>query len=233
MKTFSLQKSFAWRSFFQTMFFFILLFLGLAYFIWKTRILTIPMGLAEYGMLLTYLLLYGLLIWMFQKNTLTKLLLRQGELPAAKRKKSSKPKKPKSEADGQTLTPAQQKRLFFHLFSILQREGRLLDFFQEDLSLYEDEQIGAAVRSIQENCKKTMDRYLKPEPVMEQAEGDSVDIPAGFDQNAIKLVGNVVGEPPFTGVVRHRGWKLKSAALPKFSDSGNPDIIAPAEIEIG
>ena len=77
-----------------------------------------------------------------------------------------------------------------------------------------------------------MDRYLTPEPVMETGEGDTVDIPAGFDQNAIKLVGNVVGEPPFTGIVRHRGWKMRSASLPKLSEEGNPEIITPAEIEI-
>ena len=105
-------------------------------------------------------------------------------------------------------------------------------FLQEDLSLYEDSQIGAAVRSIHENCKKTMARYLSPEPVMQQAEGDTVEIAAGFDQNAVKLVGNVVGQPPFKGIVRHRGWQLRSASLPKLSEAGNPDIIAPAEVEI-
>jgi hypothetical protein len=150
-------------------------------------------------------------------------------MPATKKKASRELKTVDDQRPQQTN---HEKRLFFHLFAVLQREGRLLDFLQEDLSLYGDEQIGAAVRSIHENCKKTMDRYLSPEPVMENTEGDSVEIPAGFDPNAIKLVGNVVGEPPFTGVVRHRGWKLRSAALPKLSEAGNPEIIAPAEVEI-
>lgn len=232
MKTSSLQKSFAWRSFFQTMFFSLLLFVAFGYFFWKSQALAAPMEIMEYGALLAFLLLYGLLIWMFQKNTLANLLLKQGGMPETKPKKARKPEAAKGEAAGQTMTQDQQKRLFFHLFATLQREGRLLDFFQEDLSLYEDDQIGAAVRSIHENCKKTMNRYLTPEPVMELAEGDSIEIPAGFDQNAIKLVGNVVGEPPFRGVLRHRGWKLRSASLPKLSDSGSPDIIAPAEVEI-
>lgn len=227
MKAFSLKKSFAWRSFFQTMFFSILLFLAFGYFFWKSQALAVPMGIMEYGALLAFLLMYGLLIWMFQKNTLAKLLLKQGGTPVVKPKKKAR----KDEFADQ-MTQERQKRLFFHLFATLQREGRLLDFFQEDLSLYEDDQIGAAVRSIHENCKKTMNRYLTPEPVMELAEGDTMEVPVGFDQNAIKLVGNVVGEPPFTGVVRHRGWKLRSASLPKLSDSGNPDIIAPAEVEI-
>ena len=119
-----------------------------------------------------------------------------------------------------------------HLFSVFQREGRLMDFLQEDLSPFEDGQIGAAARSIHENCKKTVDRYFSPEPVMKQAEGETVEIAAGFDQHAVKLVGNVVGQPPFTGVLRHRGWQLRAISLPKLSAAENPNIIAPAEVEI-
>ena len=107
-----------------------------------------------------------------------------------------------------------------------------MDFLQEDLSLYEDGQIGAAVRSIHENCRKTVDRYLSPEPVMKHAEGETVEIDAGFDQHAVKLVGNVVGQPPFSGILRHRGWQLRSISLPKLSEAENPNLIAPAEVEI-
>ena len=125
-----------------------------------------------------------------------------------------------------------EKRLFVHLFSVLQREGRLLDFLQEDLSHYDDGQIGAAVRHIHENCKKTIAHYLRPEPVMQQAEGQTVQIAADFDRHAVKLMGNVVGEPPFTGILRHRGWQLRSISLPKLSEMENPHFIAPAEVEI-
>ena len=229
MKASSLQRSFAWRSFFQTLFFSTLLFLAFAYFCWKSQAFTIPLTVYEYASLFAFLILYGILTWMFQKNTLAKLLSRHGDGTAAKKKASRGPKKVEA---GQPLQENHEKRLFLHLFAVLQREGRLLDFFQEDLSQYEDDQIGAAVRSIHENCKKTMHRYLSPEPVLEKAEGDVVEVPVGFDQDALKLVGNVVGDPPFKGVVRHRGWKLRSASLPKLSEAGNPEIIAPAEIEI-
>lgn len=107
-----------------------------------------------------------------------------------------------------------------------------MDFLQEDLDRYEDAQIGAAVRSIQENCKQTVRRYLSPEPVMRQEEGETVEIEAGFDRQAIKLTGNVGDQPPFTGILRHRGWQLRSVALPKLSETENPDLIAPAEVEI-
>ena len=40
------------------------------------------------------------------------------------------------------------------MLAALQREGRLVDFLQEDLSSYEDSQIGAAVRNIHTGCKR-------------------------------------------------------------------------------
>ena len=38
------------------------------------------------------------------------------------------------------------------ILAALQREGRLIDFLEEDLSAYEDAQIGAAVRNIHQGC---------------------------------------------------------------------------------
>jgi hypothetical protein len=166
---------------------------------------------------------------MVLKNTLTHVLSRQHPQPASKTKAGVV--KPTAETD-QGQSRNREKRLFVHLFSVLQQEGRLMDFLREDLSQFEDEQIGAAVRQVHENCKKTVDRYLKPEPIIKQAEGETVEVEAGFDQHAIKLVGNVVGQPPFTGTLRHRGWQLRSISLPKLSDKENPNLIAPAEIEI-
>ncbi len=132
----------------------------------------------------------------------------------------------------QKIEQERKRRLFLHFLSVLQREGRLLDFFAEELELYDDEQIGAAVRSIQEDCKKTVNKYLAPAPVIDKEEGEEVDIPSGFDPDAIKLTGNVSGEPPFKGILRHRGWKASKKDLPKLSDVLDPSIIVPAEVEI-
>lgn len=124
------------------------------------------------------------------------------------------------------------RRMFLHLLSVLQREGRLLDFFAEDLSLYEDEQIGAAVRTIQEDCKTSMNKYLALKPIMEQPEGETVTVEADFDPNAVKLTGNVAGDPPFTGILRHKGWKATRTELPELSETRDSGIISPAEVEI-
>ncbi|MFH0996546.1 MAG: DUF2760 domain-containing protein [Pseudomonadota bacterium] len=126
----------------------------------------------------------------------------------------------------------QDGRLFIHLLSMFQREGRLLDFFSENLDGYEDAQIGAAVRSIHENCNKVTLKYLSLRPVLDQEEGQTITLQKGFDTAAVKLVGNVAGEPPFTGVIRHKGWKTAKLELPTLSASQDASLIAPAEVEI-
>lgn len=120
------------------------------------------------------------------------------------------------------------------LLSILQRQGRLIDFLQENLDQYEDAQIGAAVRNIHEGCKKALSEHVKLEPVFEQQEGSTVTLQAGFDANAIRLIGNVTGEPPFMGQLRHKGWRVKRVDLPeRTQEHTNEMIVAPAEVEIG
>lgn len=129
-------------------------------------------------------------------------------------------------------TTDMSKRRTLLLLSLLQREGRLVDFLEEDLKAYDDAQIGAAVRSIQESCKKSLNKYLDPKPVIDQEEGEAVTVEPGFDPGAIKLTGNVTGEPPFKGTLQHRGWKAGRCDLPELSGSVNAEIICPAEVEI-
>lgn len=129
-----------------------------------------------------------------------------------------------------TIRENQQRAL--QLLSLLQREGRLVDFLEENIESYDDAQIGAAVRNIQENCKKSLNEYLAPKAVIDKEEGEEVAIPAGFDAGAIKLTGNVTGEPPFRGILQHRGWLASSFDLPTLTGTQVPDIIAPAEVEI-
>ncbi|RJQ87543.1 MAG: DUF2760 domain-containing protein [Desulfobacteraceae bacterium] len=137
-----------------------------------------------------------------------------------------------SKEDAARQSGDMNKRIFLHLIAVLQKEGRLLDFFSENLAQYNDSQIGAAVRSIHENCKKAIDKYLSPKAVLDQNEGDEISVSHDFDPNALKLVGNVTGRPPFQGVVRHRGWRALKIDMPMLSGQQDPWIIAPAEIEI-
>ncbi len=120
------------------------------------------------------------------------------------------------------------------LLAILQREGRFVDFLQEDLSAYDDAQIGAAVRSIHQGCKQGLASHIELKPVFDKEEGSEVTIPANFDPNTIRLTGNVAGDPPFTGLLRHRGWQTVKVELPVTSQKDRDHwIVAPAEVEIG
>lgn len=119
------------------------------------------------------------------------------------------------------------------VLTALQQEGRFIDFLQEDLNLYEDAQIGAAVRSIHEGCKRALGEVVELKPVLEEGEGSMVTIPPGFDSRAIRLTGNVSGNPPFKGILRHRGWKADRLELPKTVAAQEKNrVIAPAEVEI-
>ena len=126
----------------------------------------------------------------------------------------------------------ENKRFYLHLLTVLQREGRLMDFFAEDLGVYDDAQIGAAVRSVQDNCKASLKKHVNPKAVMDQNEGDEIVVPVDFDPNAIKLTGNVSREPPFHGVLRHKGWRASRLELPALSAAKDSHIIAPAEVEV-
>jgi hypothetical protein len=119
------------------------------------------------------------------------------------------------------------------MLALLQRDGRLVDFLQENVSAYPDVQLGAAVRSIHETCRKVLDDYVKLEPVLNSEEDQPVTVPAGFDPAEIKLIGNVIGEPPVRGVLRHKGWRVKQVNLPPLpKSSGGRMVVAPAEVEL-
>lgn len=173
-------------------------------------------------------LLLGWLLWLILRSAAKKNF---HEAFAQTESISSRGKAKKDFVDHK-IEQDRKRRLFLHSLSILQRDGRLLDFFDEDLSLYDDEQVGATVRSIQEDCKKTIKKYIDVKPVLESEEGETISIDKGFDIDAIKLVGNVSGEPPFEGVLKHRGWKSGKKEIPKLSDIQDAGIIMPAEVEI-
>jgi len=123
-------------------------------------------------------------------------------------------------------TPAVQ------LLALLQKEGRLLDFLQEDISAYDDAQIGAAVRNIHQDCQRVLAERVGLQPVLEGEEESPVTVEAGFDPSRIKLIGNVTGEPPFSGVLKHHGWRAAGIALPALPPGHDPKVITPAEVEL-
>ncbi len=118
------------------------------------------------------------------------------------------------------------------MLALLQRDGRLIDFLAENISTYPDEQLGAAVRTIHETCSQVLDHYVKLEPILNSEEDQPVTVQVGFDPAAIKLIGNVVGEPPVRGVLRHKGWRVKEVNLPPLPQGAGRMVVAPAEVEL-
>jgi hypothetical protein len=118
------------------------------------------------------------------------------------------------------------------VLALLQREGRLIDFLQEDVSSFSDAEIGAAARVVHGGSRKVVNQYLTLEPVLTEAEGATVTVPAGFNAERIRLTGNVAGEPPFRGALKHHGWVATSVRFPALSPTLDQRIIAPAEVEL-
>ncbi len=116
------------------------------------------------------------------------------------------------------------------LLTLLQQEGRFVDFLQEPIDGYSDEQVGAAVRSIHAGCRKALDGRIEFSRILADEDGSPVSINADFDRHAVRLTGNVTGEPPFRGTLQHGGWKATKVNLPQ--SSGDATIIAPAEVEL-
>jgi hypothetical protein len=118
------------------------------------------------------------------------------------------------------------------MLALLQRDGRLIDFLTENISAYPDAQLGAAVRTIHETCRQVLEHYVKLEPILNTEEDQPVTVQAGFDPAAIKLIGNVAGEPPVHGVLRHKGWRVREVNLPPLPLGAGRIVVAPAEVEL-
>ena len=165
----------------------------------------------------------SLLLWLITRRIPAAL---EPKTVEKKAKDSEKPQARPAEVE----TPAE--RLYLHLLTIFQREGRLLDFFSEEIGQYTDEQIGAAARAVHEGCRKALEKHVTPMALIDTEEGERYTVEPGFDPAKIKLTGNVTGEPPFNGIVRHRGWQADRIRIPKLAGDWDARIITPAEIEI-
>jgi hypothetical protein len=119
------------------------------------------------------------------------------------------------------------------LLSVLQREARLVDFLNENIAPFSNEQVGAAVRDVHRDAAASLDRMFALQPVRSEAEGASVEVPAGADASRVRLVGNVSGNPPFRGTLRHAGWEATKIQLPEWSGGdASARVVAPAEVEL-
>ena len=118
------------------------------------------------------------------------------------------------------------------LLGLLQQEARFIDFIEEDIASFSDSDIGAAARIVHEGCSKVLHKYFEFAPVRKEQENSRITVKSGFDPSEIRLTGNIVGKPPFTGTLVHRGWQVSDIRLPKLTDDHNVNIVASAEVEL-
>ncbi|WP_310460817.1 DUF2760 domain-containing protein [Sphaerotilus sp.] len=118
------------------------------------------------------------------------------------------------------------------LLGLFQREARLIDFVQEDLTSHADADVGAAARLVHEGCRKVLAAHFTLVPVRTEEEGRRITLPAGFDASAVRMTGNVVGHAPFTGTLSHRGWRVTEVRLPQRAEHHDASILAQAEVEL-
>ncbi len=118
------------------------------------------------------------------------------------------------------------------LLNLLQKEARFIDFIKEDITAYNDADIGVAARVVHEGCNKAINEHFSLAPIRTEQEGSNITVPVGFDASAIRLTGNIVGAAPFSGTLVHKGWQATEVRLPKLTQGHNPNIVAAAEIEL-
>lgn len=144
--------------------------------------------------------------------------------PAAAPPAAAEPAKPAA------ARPAHESALA--LLALLQREGRLIDFLEEDVAGFPDADLGAAARVVHAGCRKALREHVRLEPVRTQEEGAKLSLPAGFDTSETKLTGNVTGDGPFTGTLQHRGYRAVKITLPAALEGHDAHILAQAEVEL-
>lgn len=117
------------------------------------------------------------------------------------------------------------------LMSLLQREARLVDLIQEDLTHFSDAQIGAAARPALESTRKTLQRVMPVRALDDSGEGSEVTAPV--DRPArYRWIGATAGGQSATGKLVHQGWIAEKIDLPKFAgDSGDALVVAAAEVQ--
>ena len=118
------------------------------------------------------------------------------------------------------------------MLAILQRDARLIDFLMEDIAGYSDDQVGAAVRSLHEQSRTALARYVTLASGDRRCRTHRHRVDSG-DPNSVKLLGNVPANGKATqGILRHKGWRVERVELPKLTPAQNVTVLAPAEMEI-
>lgn len=135
----------------------------------------------------------------------------------------------KQKSQGQDKTNAE----VVNLLSLFQTKGRFIDFLMQDITPYSDAQVGSVARFVHQGCSGILKEHFDVEAIYKGAEGDSFTVKQDTDQRNYRLIGRITDSRPLKGVVVHKGWRSKKVQVPRVvGETGEPYVIAPAEVEI-
>lgn len=118
------------------------------------------------------------------------------------------------------------------VLALLQEQGRFVDFICEDISAYDDEQVGAAARDVHAGCRKVILENFDIRPIRSEKEESIVTLLEGYNPAEIDLIGKLEGGPPYRGILQHHGWRAERADLPGVAVGHDPRVLAKAVVEV-
>jgi hypothetical protein len=140
--------------------------------------------------------------------------------------------RPLLEAPAAPPKPARRSGEPLRLLRLLQRDAKMVDFLLQDISGASDGDIAVFVRDMHPKAQKVLQEHVVITPVLRQAEGETVEVPRGFDPSAIQLLGNLTGQPPYRGTLKHAGWRATDYTLPAPAEGLDELVLAPAEVDL-
>ena len=118
------------------------------------------------------------------------------------------------------------------LLSLFQKQGRLVDFLQQDIASFSNAEVGEAARVVHDGCARILGDYFTMEAIRTEEEGALVSVDADYNLSEITLTGNLRGSAPYRGELLHHGWKISDQHPPEQLDPKARFIVQPAEIEV-
>lgn len=140
--------------------------------------------------------------------------------------------KPLLDAPVAAPKPAKKSGEPLRLLRLLQRDAKMVDFLMQDIAGASDGDIAVFVRDFHPKAQKVLKEHLVLEPVLPQPEGETVEVPKGFDPSAIQPLGNLTGQPPYRGTLKHGGWRVKDYTIPASPEGQDELVLAPAEVDL-
>jgi len=135
-------------------------------------------------------------------------------------------------ADTQPISDNHAANSAADLLSVLQKNGRFVDFMQQNIDHISNEKLGLVVRDIHHGCKKSLQECCNISAILAESENSTVVLKNDFDRHAITLTGNVNSKGDFKGILVHKGWQIDSFNLPTSLNNTSLNIIQPAEVEV-